>query len=189
MCKFLSGITLENGDVKISRETDSHSEILKEFDIKDTDVPPSFVAWEFTPPIVGGRFDFYAPYDKWNFIVDGQFPKPDWWDKGRETLTIEDCKKELDVVMIRKDTEEIKSGRWIILGGTVNYILGGTVNDIRGGTVNNISDGTVKELKGAATMTIYPKYTGFKIIPKEGAVVIYRTGDKVKIVTAKKSKK
>jgi len=39
MCKFLSGITLENGDVKISRETDSHSEILTEFGIADYCLP------------------------------------------------------------------------------------------------------------------------------------------------------
>ena len=214
MCKFLSGITLENGDVCISKDTDSHSEILKEFGIKDKDIPPSFVAWEFTPPIKGEKYDFAAGYDKWTFNIDEQFPKPEWWDKGREVLTVEAARAELDKVLIKTRIEEIKTGRWIIInggyvnilsggtvndisggtvndisGGTVNYISGGTVNDIRGGTVNYISGGTVKTLDGSATVTIYTDYTKYRITPTENAVVIHRSNEGVKIITAKKKAK
>jgi hypothetical protein len=135
MCRFLSGITLENGDVFISKNTDSHNEILSEFKISDREIPPNFCAWEFIPPIKNEQYDYAESTDKWNFNIDEQFPKPEWWNAGIEKLTIDECKNRVEKFLIRIDTEKIESGRWVILGGTVESIRGGTVKSIDGGTV------------------------------------------------------
>jgi hypothetical protein len=116
MCKFISGITLENGDVKISKKTDSHHEILTEFGISDKELPPNFCAWEFTPPIKEGKYDYAASLDEWFFSIDDAFPTPEWWDEGRKKLTIDECKKELESVILKTGTHEIIDIRIILLG-------------------------------------------------------------------------
>ena len=78
MCKFLSGITVKNGDVYISKNTDSHSKILEEFGVSDKTLPPEFCAWEFTPPIKNKRYDFEVSLDQWIFNIDSRFPTPNW---------------------------------------------------------------------------------------------------------------
>jgi hypothetical protein len=154
MCNFLSGITLQNGDVIISKNTDSHHEILSEFKISDKEIPPNFCAWEFTPPFENERYNYAVDIKKWSFNVDDQFPKPEWWDKGIEKLTIDECKKRVNDFLIKTYTDKIESGRWIILGGTVKSILGGTVKSIEGGTVESIEGGTVEYIRGGTVKSI-----------------------------------
>ncbi len=154
MCKFLSGITLENGDVLISKNTDSHHEILSEFKIPDKEIPPNFCAWEFTPPIENKRYNYATDLDKWNLNIDEQFPKPEWWNVGIEKLTINECKKLANEFLLRTDIEKIESGRWIIRGGTVKSIRGGTVKSILGGTVEYILGGTVESIDGGTVKSI-----------------------------------
>ena len=189
MCRFLSGITLENGDVLISKKTDSHHEILSEFKISDNEIQPNFCAWEFTPPINNYRYDYAEPIDKWNFNVDEQFLKPEWWNTGIEKLTIDECKKQVEDFLIRTDTEKIESGRWIILGGTVEKIRGGTVKSILGGTVEEILGGTVESIFGGTvekilggTVTVFVKHN---LKPSNSAIVIDKSGNNVIFITAK----
>jgi hypothetical protein len=173
MYKFLSGITLENRDVLISKNTDSHHGILSEFKISDREIPPNFCAWEFTPPIEDEKYNYAADLNKWSFNVDEQFPKPEWWNAGIEKLTVDECKKRVEEFLIRTDTERIESGRWIILGGTVESILGGTVESIRGGTVKYILGGTV---------TVFIN-NDFK--PNGSAIIIDKSGKNTVFITAK----
>jgi hypothetical protein len=180
MCNFLSGITLENGDVLISKNTDSHHEILTEHKISDNNLPPNFCAWEFTPPIVSERYNYSANIDTWTFNIDNQFPKPEWWNNGIEKLTVDECKKRVNEFLIRIDTDTIVSGRWIILGGTVKYIDGGTVKSILGGTVESILGGTVKYIRGGTVTTKIKLPT-----PSNDAIIIDKSGINIIFITSK----
>ena len=159
MCNFLSGITLENGDVLISKNTDSHHEILTEFGIADKELPPAFVAWEWTPPIKNERYDFDAPLDVWIFNVDSAFPKPEWWDKGREAITIKECKKRVKSFLINTTIEEIKEGRFVLFGNA---------------QITYVSDNAVLN-----------KYNKNETKISKSAVIIDRCCDTLVIITAK----
>jgi hypothetical protein len=155
MCNFLSGATLENGDVIISKNTDSHHEILKEFGVRDTELPPAFCAWEFTPPIKNERYDYAAPTDQWMFNIDKNFPTPEWWDAGIEKLTIDECKNKVNEFVVKSDVLEITCGRWIVIAGNICSVRGNaTIQDVwDNATILNVRDNaTIQDVWDNATI-------------------------------------
>ena len=81
MCKPASMVIIPKNKVIWSEKTDSHYEIIKEFDLRETDrlKNPAVVPVEITPP----NGDLSLPLEKWKFSVDfAGFKRelPDWWD-------------------------------------------------------------------------------------------------------------
>lgn len=82
MCKPASMI-LTRERVYWSRETDSHEEIVKEFNLNDDwsyGQVPRIVRVEIVPPRTDGHLDFAAPAYEWVFHLD-QKEIPRWYDK------------------------------------------------------------------------------------------------------------
>ena len=154
MCKFISGITLQDGTC-LYDDSDSHSAIVEKNKLNDTTGKPDFCAWEFTPPEKNGAPYYGSDYSNWEFRIDDQFPKPEWWTAGKEAGTIQDAKNKLDKIIIRSLVKTITTGRYIIIyGGTVERIVGGTVKCIDGGTVECIVGGTVECIAGGTVERI-----------------------------------
>ena len=72
-----------------------------------------------------------------------------------------------------------------IWGGTISAIGGGTISVIRGGTISEIGGGTISDMKGNATANFR---SGTKPKVSEQAVLVDRSGDTVRIITANKRK-
>ena len=175
MCEPASFVVTKK-QVFWSKNTESHHEIITEFQLKEQNVRKEYnlVCVEITPP----DGDFTKPFSKWTYHLDtGGYDreKPNWYDavdvEKRCRMHLKDWRK-AKVVMPNQSIESINLGQIIaiygtvndisggtvkyirggtveyIYGGTVEYIYGGTVNDIRGGTVNNIRGGTVKYYRG-----------------------------------------
>jgi hypothetical protein len=73
MCQAASCITTKDA-VLIGRTTNSHTEILKQHGITDTQQQPDFVKWECVPP----DNDYSLPLDQWVYSVDQNY-LPDWY--------------------------------------------------------------------------------------------------------------
>jgi hypothetical protein len=158
-------VTREN--IYWSKTSESHEDILKEFNIRDeVGGKITLVRIECVPP--DGRYD--SDTKKWPVKVD-QDNAPDWWDAKKFDKRIRAALKawqKCKVIAEKEKREEVKDGEQIVaVYGKVNAISGGTVNAISGGTVNVISGGTV---------TVYD---GRKLSPTNNAVVIDRSKSKV----------
>ena len=72
MCQFLSAIVLQSGEVLTHPMLDSHADIIKRYNINDTDHRQRFAKVELIP-------DDWMNVDTWTFKLD-EDTKPDWWD-------------------------------------------------------------------------------------------------------------
>ena len=83
MCNFKSLVLLEK-DVCILLDTDSHSEILRKFNIPDKKEVPDFVKIEIIPPtqrieeIFNDSGEYLFPLEEWKYVVD-QDILPPWY--------------------------------------------------------------------------------------------------------------
>ena len=145
MCNFLSAIVLKNGDCLTHPLLDSHSDLVRYYQLPDGRAHHQhFAKVELTP------HDWLNP-DTWEFRLDEQ-TVPGWWDdvKAQAEATLRDRARAMIVTTGRKDL--ILEGRWILagdaefadvrggrivrmLGGTLTAMLGGTLTEMRGGTL------------------------------------------------------
>ena len=161
MCRFLSGIGLRNGDLKISDVTDSHSEILSQFNIPDDKHPADHVTLECHPGD-DCRPQSYLKPEKYKIHCDGD--RPEWvtdrmlrtW-QGRFRLYLKDC-------LVTTDKSALMGGRWVIgngvirrlrlcyipvvIGGTLGNFHDGTLRDFHGGTLGDFRGGTLRDFHG-----------------------------------------
>ncbi len=191
MCNFFSGIIQPNhAGVWYDCDTDSHTEILRKFNVRDNMPRASFVKFEITP--IDGDICNHAP-ENWKYALDddhrGQMGIPEWYDaeKGEkqarkalaavlEKVTVTGAK--LDVEFGRK-IRKAKNCNIGAIRGTVQEVWGGgTVQEVWGG-------GTVQEVLGGGTVTTYSRNA--KIILIQGmAIVIDRSGKFPVVRTAEK---
>jgi hypothetical protein len=173
VCDFLSACVLRNGDVLTHPLLDSHSDLVRYYELPDTRAyHQHFAKVELTPG------DWLQP-ETWNFRLD-EDTAPGWWDevKTQAEATLRDRAREMLITTGRKalilegcwilagdaTVGELRGGRIInmfggtvqaISGGTVQAIYGGTVQAIYGGTVQTIYGGTVQAIRGGTVQTIY----------------------------------
>ena len=109
MCKLKSGIILK--DRVYIGETDSHTELLKELEIKDTfeNASKLFVRAELVPPEDGNVF---SNIDSWEYSVD-QDILPDWFVKDFDRERMVEAVKEWAKkhVHVNKAGLRLKSGK------------------------------------------------------------------------------
>ena len=127
-----------------SKFTDSHEEIIREFNLKDTDVrgEATFVCAEMTPP----NKDWNAPLKDWNYTL--QDIKPSWYDEGGvEQTTRKSLKEWYDTKVVpagtvRKRITATDAHMYVL--GTVKIVNGGTVQCVYdGGTVQSVHNGGI----------------------------------------------
>ena len=101
MCKAFSCLITRRGRVIWKLGTDSHSDLVEEFDMKDTSKDnPTFARVEITP-----RNNNYIHPDKWVLEVDEQI-KPKWWHEKHKIKCFKahsEWLKKLDKVLIKKE--------------------------------------------------------------------------------------
>ena len=99
MCKAFSGIIKENGEVLWEFGMDSHEDIIKKYNLKDTESPPTFARFEVAPK----NGDYLNP-DEWVFRLDEK-ATPKWWmDIYRDWCIAakNEWQKKLDKILVHK---------------------------------------------------------------------------------------
>ena len=129
MCVFKSGIVTEK-EVLTLLDSDSHTDILEYYNIKDLETPPNFVKVELIP--IGGSLEeaILSPDLKnWKLKVD-QDGVPDWWigsEKWAEKEMIKALKDTIKkrCVLAGQEVKEIKDKeRWFLVCGKVDSVYG-----------------------------------------------------------------
>ena len=165
MCKFYSAIVMKNGDLLHNENLMSHEDIIRLFNINDSQVNcDKFVRVEFTPDLESDLPDI----EKYKLKVD-EDSAPKWFEKHREYVT-EQLKNFVKKRIILSDQKILTGGLYVVkncvidkliiatvvyLQGTVQKVWdGGTVQKVRGGgTVQEVRDGgTVQEVWDGGTV-------------------------------------
>jgi hypothetical protein len=146
MCKPASFVVTKDR-IYWSKSSDSHEDIIKENDLKESNIRSEiqFVRVEICPP--GG--DFRMPLEKWRYKTD-QDLLPEWYVEPEEEKRVRDILPEwlkAKVILPEQTVTEIRKPM-VAIYGTVKYIDGGTVKYIDGGTVKYIHGGTVEYIRG-----------------------------------------
>ena len=142
MCNFLSAVVLRNGDVLTHPLLDSHSDLIRYYELPDTRAHHQhFAKVELTP-------DDWLNVDTWKFRLD-ESTAPGWWDdvKASAEATLRDRAKRMIITTGRKDL--ILEGCWILAGDAefVN-MRGGRIVMMRGGTLTEMCGGTLTAMWG-----------------------------------------
>ena len=155
MCRLKSAIILK--DRVYIPNHNSHSDMLKELDIADTqkNAEKLFVRAELTP-----KRDVFDPIDDWTYIVD-QDILPDWYVEEYDKQRMIDAVKEWTENHIHQNVNNLK-----ITDNGPRYFKNCTNLEIRGGTAY-ISGGTANIYDGTVEI-----YDGVGIIPTVSSVDI-----------------
>ena len=160
MCEFHSGIVTMKR-VFTDLDTDSHSDLLEKYHIKDDFKEANFVKVELVPTNKPVHEAILTPTDKeWTLRVD-QSDYPDWWESSKKWAKKEMLKSLKNVIKKRcvlagQAVKEIKDGeRWVIVCGNVDYVYGSaTINDVCDlATINDVcGSATINDVRGSATI-------------------------------------
>jgi hypothetical protein len=147
MCNFLSAIITPKGDVLWHPMVDSHSELVRLFDLKDTKVG-KFAKVELTPG------DNWLDVSKWNWRID-ENTRPAWLDDV-ESQAEKKLRAIAKSMLIVDETRDLIVDGCYILGGkaVVNEIKAGRILSVRdSATINYVRDSaTIKDVGGSATI-------------------------------------
>jgi hypothetical protein len=165
MCKFYSAIVMRNGDLLHNENLMSHEDIIRLFNINDSQVNcDKFVRVEFTPD----EYSDYPDIEKYKLNVDEEII-PEWFEKHREYITSR-LKEFVSKRIITSDQKILTGGLYVVkdciidkliiatvvfLQGTVQEVCnGGTVQKVcNGGTVQEVWDGgTVQKVLDGGTV-------------------------------------
>jgi len=158
MCEPASMVVTKT-KVYWSKNTESHHEIIKEFNLKEQNVRGEYilVPIEIIPP----HKDFRLPLSKWKFKIDyNDYYRdlPKWWDtiKAEKQVRLE-LKKWLKakILMPKKSVELIETGQKVAIYGEVKCVRGSaTIDRVEGKATIDCVEGsaTIKYVLGSATI-------------------------------------
>jgi hypothetical protein len=196
MCNPASFVVTRNDKVFWSKNTESHEEIIKEFNLSEgvaaATGDANFVRVEINPP----ENDMRKPLADWVYHLDQDNP-PAWYDaKSVE----KDCRAELKewftakVITDGQKIGKIEQGQWFIWGGTISAVWGGTISAVWGGTISAVRGGTISEVCGGTISEVwggnivaYIKLNK-SILKSDKAVLIDRSGKTIKCYVGKNKK-
>ena len=113
MCKFLSGIVFQTGELQTSQYTDSHESLIKWLDLDDS-LPIETRTWvrvEFTPT---DSKDYDKP-DKYIFKVDEQ-ETPIWFNDEMRARISDEMTGIVKACIIKDKKKFLLGGKWILTG-------------------------------------------------------------------------
>ena len=171
--------------------TDSHEEIIKEFELHpDGTHGVNVLRVEITPP----ENNYEAPAKEWEYKVD-QDILPKWADHKKDEKR---ARKALDEWMlarlIRTEVLELRNKKAILLNGgkilevkdgAILSVWGGTISAVRGGTITAVCGGTISEVWGGTLVWYADK--DLPPIKNDGAILVRRDG-KITLHTAEGGK-
>ena len=130
MCKPISGLFFENGDVVCEPEyTHSHEVLVRLARVNDGELAlhhGNFVRWEFTLPDDISQIEDLA---KWNLKIDEQ-AVPAWLDRSK----LRDlCERRVVQMFVRDQRGTVLGGCWIVRpGGGIRELVRGTIISAEG---------------------------------------------------------
>ena len=117
MCKFLSAIVLQNGDVLCDPEhTDAHEELIAANNLRDgttAALREHFVRVEFVPPETGDMSDMSL----WQLKLD-ENAEPSWW-AGQKEKVREFLSGLVSAHVVRDYKKILLGGWWVLADGAV----------------------------------------------------------------------
>ena len=143
MCKFYSAIVLRNGDILHNENLMSHEDIIRLFNINDTQANcDKFVRVEFTPD---NESDF-PNIEKYKLNVDEE-SIPKWFEKQREYVT-ERLKEFVTKRIITSDQKILTGGLYVVKDCIIDKLISaqviylqGQVNEMRENSQVNVMRG------------------------------------------------
>jgi hypothetical protein len=142
MCKFYSAIVMRNGDLLHNGNLMSHEDIIRLFNINDSQVNcDKFVRVEFTPDDDSD----YPDIEKYKLNVD-EDTIPEWFGKHREYITSR-LKEFVSKRIIISDQKILTGGLYVVKNCIIDKLTIATVVFLQG-TVQRVCDGgTVNGIK------------------------------------------
>ena len=204
MCRFKSGIIFKGRSVVAQGENDSHSDLLEELGVEDTqaNAMTKFVRAELLPP----NDEWWTDPDSWEMHVD-QDIVPDWFDLDREKYE-QEFREAVKAwwnkhVLVDQKIEELNSGYYRLkrcevkrLCNDVRVLLDESqVGEMRGSSQVGVMRGSsqvgemrgssqvgvmwgssqVGEMRGSSTARDFKEYPKVKImIPEDGNFELIR---------------
>jgi len=167
MCEPASFVVTKK-QVFWSKNSDSHEDIIQEFDLKEMDVRnnPTFIRVEIVPP----ERDYRLPFSKWNYKLD-QDIKPEWYDEKEVESRCRACLKDWrksNVVMPEETINSLKDYKAAVYGtiksvyaGTIGYVYAGTIEYVSGGTIGYVDGGTIESVHAGTIKSVYAGTIGY----------------------------
>jgi phage gp45-like len=147
MCRPASFVVTKKA-VYWSKKSDSHEEIIREYNLEALDKDPirgsNLVRVEIIPP---NETDFETPLDKWRFHTD-QLVTPDWY-------VAESAEKECRVALEQWAKAKVfTTGSHNIEAGFSVYLCGNSTATLRGNSTATLCGNSTATLCGNSTATL-----------------------------------
>ena len=131
MCKFYSAIVMRNGDLLHNEYIMSHEDIIRLFDINDSQVNcDKFVRVEFRPEDDSDLPDI----EKYNLVID-ESCNPKWFEKHREYVTSK-LKDFVGRRIIKSDQKLLTGGLYVIKDCHIDKLICAQVVYMQNSQVN-----------------------------------------------------
>jgi hypothetical protein len=142
MCKFYSAIVLENGDLLHNENLMSHEDIIRLFNINDTQANcDKFVRVEFTPDDTSD----YPDIEKYKLKVD-EDSTPKWFEKHREYITSQ-LKDFVSKRIITSDQKILTGGLYVVKNCVIDKLICAQVVYLQGQVKEMWENSQVKEMR------------------------------------------
>ena len=140
MCNFLSALVVRNGDVLTHPMLDSHSDLVRYFQLPDTDAHINHFAKVELVPVD------WADASTWKWRID-EPTLPMWWEdvaaQAESTLHARASR----MILTAGEHELIVDGCWIIAGTA-------KIRDVRSGRIVRVQDSaTISGVRDSATIS------------------------------------
>ena len=158
MCRFYSAIVLKNGDLLHNENLTSHEDIIRLFNINDTQANyDKFVRVEFTPD---DNSDF-SDIEKYKLNID-ESSTPEWFEKHREYITSR-LKEIVSKRIITSDQKILTGGLYVVKNCLIDKVISaqivylqGQVNEMRENSQVNVmwENSHVNEMRGNSQVNV-----------------------------------
>ena len=147
MCKFYSAIVMKNGDILHNENLLSHEDIIRLFNINDTQTNcGKFVRIEFTPDLS----EDFPDIEKYKLSVDETFT-PGWFEKYRERVTIY-LKDFVKKRIILSDQKILTGGLYVVKDCVIDKLISAQVIYLQGSVNKMCENSTVNEMYENSTV-------------------------------------
>ena len=152
MCKFKSAIVTRTGELYHSELTDSHTDIIDLYGLKEGKSGQNFVRVEFTPN------DFKTIDDPATYslkVDEDSIPK--WFDDDLRADVVKKLSALVRQMVVSDERKILAGGEYILIDGAkvdrailcrIHCMRGGTLTEMRGGTLTTMCGGTLTTMCG-----------------------------------------
>jgi hypothetical protein len=176
MCQFYSAIVMKNGDLLHNENLLSHEDLIRFFNINDSQVNcDKFVRVEFTPEY---QKDF-PDIEKYQLRVD-EDTTPKWFEKHREYITTR-LKEFVSKRIITSDQKILTGGLYVVKDCIIDKVIAAEIVYLTGtvtynsGTVT-YNSGTVTRNSGTVTRNYGTVTDNSGTVTRNSGTVTYNSG-------------